>query len=274
MCCRENDTDDISNKALSNRAEALAIRREILALKLAQISRAVKFAENQLMLKTEDNNKHMDILENLVEGGGYLSDQADIQLPPIVSQSLADLRKSEGELEAVKALTEELTSLENFTCRITLTDSSTGKNYTVKGPLSFNAVSAHGSQVGASVSLLTYSLQQLRTANLWEEVKETHYSTPIKSELMGVSHQLASGLRDMGLGSRIKSEPSPSPSRPPRPSSANSSGYVSPTVSPSPLPMLTNLNGKVCFLQFSVNGVIKPNVFIKLYCSVAPIVSY
>ena len=115
MCCRENDTDDISNKALSNRAEALAIRREVLALKLAQISRAVKFAENQLMLKTEDNNKHMDILENLVEGGGYLSDQADIQLPPIVSQSLADLRKSEGELEAVKALTEELTSLENFT---------------------------------------------------------------------------------------------------------------------------------------------------------------
>lgn len=261
--------EHLCSKALSNRSEAVTLRRDVLGLKLSQISETVKFVDSQLMQKTDDNNKRLAILQGLVQEG-LASNQ---EQPPVISQCQADLRNSEGELEAVKSMSEEFTNLEHYSCRITLSDSRTGKKYNVKGPLSFGNLSAHGSQVSASVSLLTYALQQMKAANLWEEVDE---ETPIRrQEHTPVSQQF---VPRFDLAQQFKKL---SPTGISGLASANSSGYASPATSPipisSPVPNIPqnihNLQGNICFLQFSINGEVKPKVFIKLYASVAPIVS-
>jgi len=258
------------------------MRREVVGLKLSKISESFQFMENQLMLKAEDNNEHVAILQSLLESG--LTSPVETELPSIID-SQADLKTSEEELEEVIVLSSEFISMEKLICQITLTDPDNGKVYNVKGmeQLSFNNSSNYGQQVGASVSVISYGLQQLKAADLWEEV--TGQDDPPKEAKAQASQQVTA-IKPLGKENKQsnpknqpkkeKKEPPPSP-RPARANSPTKGSFAAVAAAAAaspvrPIQISPHEHGR-CYLQFSINGDVKPAVVIKLCYAEAPIVS-
>ena len=247
------------------------MRREVLGLKLSQAAESVQMIENQLIRRLEDNNEHVAILQSLLESG--LTSPSVESLPPFV-ECEGDFKNSEEELETVKTLSDDFTGLEKMFCQITLTDPSNGKKYLVKGTenLSFHS---NGSLVGASVSIISYALTQLKAANLWEEVEEEEEAAvslnnvKAESPILKPKKEHATKKPPLSAGSKAKSDPT----TPSWAVNGSSSALTRPTTLPSTPPISAHEHGR-CYLQFSVNGEVKPVVVIKLCHAEAPIVIF
>ena len=148
---------------MSNRVEAITLRRQVLEPKLNTVSEAIRFFEKLLSEETEENNNQITKLRSLLkELNGFQFPHS--HLPPL-AKCQSNLNDSIIDLTATKSLSDELVDLEDIFSKITLTNSRDGKQYRVKG-----TEEEPSTRTRASVTLLNYALHQLKVADRLEEV--------------------------------------------------------------------------------------------------------
>ena len=207
---------------MNNRAEAINIRRETVGMELASVHGAIRFLESILVQNLEENNEALAILHSLME-------------QPQSAKSQSDLKKSESDLSAAKTLLGEWTGLGDVTV------AKDGKQYRLKSLEGDQQSSA--AHLNACVTMLNYSLKQLKVANLLtEELAQTPEDSPQAAAVANIP--------SIPVCSEDRSLPTPRPSLEP---SVDHQLFVS--------------------LQFSNNGDLKPQIVIQLFPQEAPQVS-
>ena len=137
---------------LNTRAETINIRRETVGMELTSVHGAIRFLESILVQNLEENNEALAILHSLME-------------QPQSAKSQSDLKKSESDLSAAKTLLGEWTGLGDVTV------AKDGKQYRLKSLEGDQQSSA--AHLNACVTMLNYSLKQLKVANLLTEEVST-----------------------------------------------------------------------------------------------------
>ena len=137
---------------MNNRAEAINIRRETVGMELASVHGAIRLLESILVQNLEENNEALAILHSLME-------------QPQSAKSQSDLKKSESDLSAAKTLLGEWTGLGDVTV------AKDGQQYRLKSLEGDQQSSA--AHLNACVTMLNYSLKQLKVANLLTEEVST-----------------------------------------------------------------------------------------------------
>ena len=207
---------------MNNRAEAINIRRETVGMELTAVHGAIRLLESIVVHNSEENNEAIAILQSVME-----------QQQSAKSQS--DLKKSESDLSAAKTLLEEWTDLGDVTV------AKDGKEYRVK--YLDGDQQSPAAHLNAYVTMLNYSLKQLKVANLLtEEVAQTPENSPQAAAVANIP--------SIPVCSEDRSVPTPRPSLEP---SVDHQLFVS--------------------LQFSINGELKPQIVIQLFPQEAPQVS-
>ena len=205
---------------MNNRAEAINIRRDLVGNKLTAVHESIRIIDSIVVQNIEQNNEAIAILQSLVD-------------QPRSTQ--ADLNESESDVIAAKTLSNEWIDLmENVTLM------KDGKKYRIK---SLEGEQQSGSlHVTACVTMLNYSVNQLKAANLLvEEVEASGAAAPIEDCFKTPSPVV------------IKKRLTRLAPLPPQP--------------PAPLEQLVSL-------QFSINGDYSHKILIRLYSQEAPMVIF
>ena len=205
---------------MNNRAEAINIRRDLVGNKLTAVHESIRIIDSIVVQNIEQNNEAIAILQSLVD-------------QPRSTQ--ADLNESESDVIAAKTLSNEWIDLmENVTLM------KDGKKYRIK---SLEGEQQSGSpHVTACVTMLNYSVNQLKAANLLvEEVEASGAAAPIEDCFKTPSPVV------------IKKRLTRLAPLPPQP--------------PAPLEQLISL-------QFSINGDYRHKILIRLYSQEAPMVIF
>ena len=141
---------------MNNRAEAINIRRETVGMELTAVHGAIRLLESIVVQNSEENDEAIAMLQSLMD-------------QPQSAKSQIDLIKSESDLSAAKTLLEEWTGLGDVIGQLTVTKD--GKQYRLKSLEGDQQSSA--AHLNACVTMLNYSLKQLKVANLLTEEVST-----------------------------------------------------------------------------------------------------
>jgi len=206
---------------MNNRAEAINIRRDFVGNKLTVVHESIRILDSIVVQNIEQNNEAIAILQSLVDQ------------PARSTQS--DLNESESDVIAARTLSNEwIDRMENVTLM------KDGQKYRIKSLKGEQqSVSTH---VTACVTMLNYSVNQLKAANLLvEEVEASGAAAPIEDCFKTPSPVV--------IKKRL-TRVAPLPSQP-----------------LAPLEQLVSL-------QFSINGDYRHKILIRLYPQEAPMVIF
>ena len=223
-----------------NWAQSITYRREAQT-RLNMVHDSLRLLESRIIQQMEENNEKIGILQSLMDKPGEKSEK----LSKREERELElQLKQSEMEVTEAKELQADLASVEGFSCQVALKNATEGSSYRLKfledKLLSFENSSPHGPCIGAAMSTLAMILRLTKDSNLWEpfvdEVSLQPAVNPVRSQDTVVRRE--------------------SP------------------VSTSPLlGLLSALQNRLpdyCYIQFSVKGVLKKKIVIKLEHELAP----
>jgi hypothetical protein len=213
---------------MNNRAEALNIRRDIVGNKLTSVHESIRFLDLIVVQNIEQNNEAIAILQSLLD-------------QPRSIQS--DLNESESDVMAAKTLSNEwdqwIDMMENT---ILMND---GKKYRIKSlERDQQSVAAH---VAACVTMLNYSVNQLKAADLLVEQVEAVADEPLLADV--IEEHFKRPASPAVIKKRRGARPAPLP----------------PAQTPAPLEQLVSL-------KFSINGDYRHQILVRLHSQEAPLV--
>ena len=256
--CRKRLMDS-AESCRSNWAKSIIHRREAQT-RLNRLHDSLRLLEGRVIRQVEENEERIAILQSLMEepsGDGRRSVRSEDEQ----GETGRRLRRSQKELAEAEDLQADLTSVESFSCELSLRRLSDGSCFRLKSaldaqPLSYGNSSAQGPCVGAAMSLLTLIVRLTKEADLWEP-GET---------VADLSLTPASAAAGSSISGSVGASASVS-------DTASASDSLANTGSPL-LGLLSALQPSrppdFCYLQFSVNGELRKPVVIKLMHEYAP----
>ena len=238
-----------------NWAQSIAHRREAQT-RLNMLHDSLRLLESRVIQQMEENNEKIAILQSLMDKPG---DGSEIVSKREERELESHFKHSQQELAEAEHLQADFTSVESFSCNVLLRNASAdGLSYGLKfleeKLLSFENSSVHGPCIGAAMSVLTLILRLTKECNLWEPVGNVEMSSLLRSTS-------SSARSDVLLD-----EPDSDVNRP-------LLGLLSLALQ-NPIRQHQHQQQQsaddLCFVQFSVNGVLKKQVVIKLEREHAP----
>ena len=225
--------------------------------------------EGKLSAESDHNNEAIAILQSLMDEFIPPAERKSNTLPAI-EKCKAEVKDSEGALEAAIAMSGNMMDLEKLVCSIVLTNPKDGTEYHIK-PLKTKTMSVRNiakleNPQKASVSMLGYVLAQLREMWQLNSLEEAIPEQPVVTVNGDQTHA------KKGQPTRTKGKES------------GASGNSEPTdVGKLQLQESINLPGpktdqaltvgprhQVAFLQIILNGVMKPRLVVQLDMLAAP----
>ena len=255
--------DTLLVRAQQNRAQAIKLRRETLGGRLTTVAEAMRILESKLAIDAEQNNEAIAILQSLLDEIVPTTAEKKFNALPPIEKCQSQVKDSEGDLEAARAMASDMLDIEKLVCCITLTNPKDGTEYQVRPlqgkPLSPRYVSKLDCHLGASVSLLSYVLVQLR--DMWQK------SLPpleTKVELVVAEPEVVSkksrsrtaAKENVTTGKEILT---------------TEVAQVNKAVVKLSPPLPSGQRYRVAYLQIILNGVMKPKLVIQLDLINAPL---
>jgi hypothetical protein len=223
----------------------------------------MRILESKLAIDAEQNNEAIAILQSLLDEIVPTTAEKKFNALPPIEKCQSQVKDSEGDLEAARAMASDMLDIEKLVCCITLTNPKDGTEYQVRPlqgkPLSPRYVSKLDCHLGASVSLLSYVLVQLR--DMWQK------SLPpleTKVELVVAEPEVVSkksrsrtaAKENVTTGKEILT---------------TEVAQVNKAVVKLSPPLPSGQRYRVAYLQIILNGVMKPKLVIQLDLINAPL---